>query len=407
MAGGFIHLDEKTISQWPEPNIIDPKSRTWLPAYSITLIVLTSVTVFGRILSQAKKRMHGFDIGDVLCVIGWIFSVFVTATVLVGIQHYGFDRHMWDVPRTLYNRAALIHWLSELAFILSTCFTKISVLFFFHQLKPSCTTGLKCVIYAFMVFTACGALADALVLVEQCQPITASWRVSTLTDADTRHCISKNIYYPVHGLLTCFSTTYTVMIPVLVLRHIPMTKFQRTGLKCISLVSLSVLGAGIARTVFLHRFAISANGDATWNGYNVFVCAQTECNLALICASLPFLQPLFAPRRPIPIIFDHPNGNDRRDLVMSRVGSFVNSSIKRLHSRNVDDANPLPPVAEIPEWEFDALRSPGGTIRPSIETTYERYTKGEFGPPVPPKDLGDWLEVYRQQHGQMVRGYPF
>ena len=151
----------------------------------------------------------------------------------MGLHLYGHR----STPSGLFIDDPQIYWLSEGAFIFSTCFTKISVLLFFRRLKPSCSTALKGVMYAFIVFTACNCLADALVLVLQCQPVTASWRVSDPSDTDTRHCIDKHIYYPAHGLLTGFSTIYTVLIPVLVLRHIPMTKFQRAGLKWISIVS--------------------------------------------------------------------------------------------------------------------------------------------------------------------------
>ena len=124
MAGGFIYLDNETISQWPEPNFVNPKLRGWLLAYSIPITVLTSAIVFSRLWSQAKKSTDGLGIDDALCSIGWvrqtlkqrrytlifiqIFSVFLTIAIAVGDQHFGFERHIWDVPRMQYNGAAFV-----------------------------------------------------------------------------------------------------------------------------------------------------------------------------------------------------------------------------------------------------------------------------------------------------------
>lgn len=136
---------------------------------------------------------------------------------------------------------AKIQWLSEGSFILSICFTKISVLLFFRRLEPSCSIGLKRIIFAFMTFTAVAGLSDLIVLVIQCRPIRASWTMPDGTQQYSRTCISKQAYYPAQGLIAGFSTAYTIIIPVLVLRNIPMTQLQRTGLRWITLMSLRLV----------------------------------------------------------------------------------------------------------------------------------------------------------------------
>ncbi|OAL44992.1 hypothetical protein IQ07DRAFT_228719 [Pyrenochaeta sp. DS3sAY3a] len=267
MAGDFLHLDEATITNWPEANFSHPSSRDWYPAYSITLLLLTSAVVFARLLSQATRSTAGLGIDDLLALIGWVFSLLLSITSLLGTQHHGFNRHLWDVSHTSYNSAALIQWLSEGAFILSISFTKISVLLFFRRLEPSCSVGVKRTIYGFMTFTAVAGFSDLLVLLLQCRPVKASWTILDITEPNVGDCINKQTYYPAQGLISGFSTVYTIMVPALVLQNIPMTKSQRTGLRWVSLLSLSVLGVGIARTVFLYRIVVSENGDATCEYY--------------------------------------------------------------------------------------------------------------------------------------------
>lgn len=74
MAGDFLHLDETTITHWPEADLTHPDSRNWFPAYSITLLLLTSAVVFARFLSQAKKSTTGLGVDDLLALIGWVHA---------------------------------------------------------------------------------------------------------------------------------------------------------------------------------------------------------------------------------------------------------------------------------------------------------------------------------------------
>jgi hypothetical protein len=171
-----------------------------------------------------------------------------------------------------------IQWLSEGAFILSTCFTKISVLCFFSRLDLPITLALKRIIYVFMAFTAGYSVACLLVQTLLCHPISAYWTIPEPNNTSHRSCTSQHIYYPLQGSLSSFSTLYSMAIPVLTLRNLPMPQYQRTGMRMMSTFGLwlvlplhiqnmlicdSVVGVGITRTFFLFRLADSANGDAT------------------------------------------------------------------------------------------------------------------------------------------------
>lgn len=56
------------------------------------------------------------------------------ALVIIGAERYGLDRHIWDVPPSEFENVALVGWLAEIAFVVSTCCTKISALLFFRRL---------------------------------------------------------------------------------------------------------------------------------------------------------------------------------------------------------------------------------------------------------------------------------
>ncbi|KAF2687902.1 hypothetical protein K458DRAFT_485078 [Lentithecium fluviatile CBS 122367] len=408
MAGDFPNLDSSTISQWPQPNLVDPIMRSWLSIYSITLTVITTLIVSARLWTQVRNSAFGFGLDDAFISGAWMFSILLGALCLLGTINYGFDKHIWDVPSTLYSGAALIQWLSEGAFTISVCLMKTSVLIFYRRLEPPCTGSFKKIIYVFIAFTAGYTLACLLTGILLCQPVSAYWAIPEASTVTGRTCAGQGIYYLLHGTLGTFSTFYTIAIPFLVLRNIPLSQSQRNALNAVSVVALSVVGAGVARTVFLFRLADSPNGDATWNGFNVFVCAQLECQLAIICASLPSLHTYFTPNPSVPIVYY--TNNTKHGSIVSRVSSSLSSQIRRLSMartaspKNAHVSEPRPRAVEIPQWEFETLESPryaGCSVSPVDEITYEQYVRGQFGPPAPPKDSRALFDQYRREHGEM------
>jgi hypothetical protein len=158
-----------------------------------------------------------------------------------------------------------------------------------------------------------------------------------------------------------------------------------------------------------HSLLNLSNGSSG-NGFNVFVCAQLESQLALICACLPYLRQYLVPEPSVPIVF---YDNTKHDSVISRVSSSLSGQIKRLPlvrtstPRVLEISRPIPQMMEIPAWEFAALESPrfvGSTapVSPVDEISYEQYVRGQFGPPAPPKDSQAYFDQYRREHGEMA-----
>lgn len=131
-----------------------------------------------------------------------------------------------------------VEWLSEGAFIFSTGLAKISVLCFFRRLEPPCTKAMKLIIYAFIAFTAAYSLGCILTQVLLCRPTAAYWDIPSRNHSVQRSCTSQHVFYPVQGSLDALSTFYCIMIPVLIVRNVPMSQFQRTGLRLVSIASL-------------------------------------------------------------------------------------------------------------------------------------------------------------------------
>lgn len=63
-----------------------------------------------------------------------------TVLIILGTEKYGMDRHIWDVFPTNFEYIALVGWLAEISFIVSTGCTKVSVLLFFRRLTEGSIT---------------------------------------------------------------------------------------------------------------------------------------------------------------------------------------------------------------------------------------------------------------------------
>ncbi|KAF1963328.1 hypothetical protein CC80DRAFT_587760 [Byssothecium circinans] len=410
MAGDFPNLDPTSISHWPKPNNVDPETRSWFLAFSVCLMVLTTIVFLLRISAQAKTRNAGLGLDDGLMFCAWVFAVLLTVACFIGTLEYGFDRHLWDVDSALYSRAALVQWLSEGAFVLSTTLTKISVLCFYRRLDPPCTTAFRRAIYVFIALTGCYSIACILAQILLCHPTSAYWTIAKSHLQPEKKCASQRLYYAMQGVLDTTSTAYTIAILYFGLRDVPMILSHRSTLKVIFICSFSVVVAAIARTVFLACLVNSVVGDATWNGFNVFVSAQLECQLAIIFASLPYLHSYISHGHSVRNVFYNNNSN-RNDSVMSKISSSLSSPFKRLSfarsisPRNLQISPPRPQTQiEIPEWN-GPIHSPRHQISPSSpvdEITYEQYVRGNFGPPAPPKDLGLLFDEHKREHGVLV-----
>lgn len=122
---------------------------------------------------------------------------------------------------------------------------------------------------------------------------------------------------------------------------------------------------------------------STGNGFDVFVWSQLECQLSLVAVSIPYLYRSVLQYPSVPIVYTYPSAKERIDSAFSRVSSSLRFT-RSASPRDIEISTPQ--MVEIPEWEFGSMDSPRPVHLPVEEITYDRYVRGMFGPPAPPKD---------------------
>jgi len=94
----------------PEPgsSAYSTERRTWLPAYAITIQVVTTVLLAIRIISRLNKLGGRPGMDDVFIVLAWILGLVLTILIVYGAIHLGWDRHMLLTPPDVWWKGALV-----------------------------------------------------------------------------------------------------------------------------------------------------------------------------------------------------------------------------------------------------------------------------------------------------------
>ena len=119
---------------WPAPNYINPTTRgDALLVINIFFIILVTLSIAVRIYSRVRvKRQAGMD--DIMIVLAYIFTIGMTAVVLLANRNYGWNRHMWDVEVSMIEHANIIAFVAKLMFTFASCFTRMSLIFLYYRL---------------------------------------------------------------------------------------------------------------------------------------------------------------------------------------------------------------------------------------------------------------------------------
>ena len=131
--------------------------------------------------------------------------------------------------------------ITQLLFVWSTMFTKLSILLFYRRLiKGAYSKRFKWALWFGMFLAVISAVVPGILLLIQCDPIEAIWMQYNITyllqNAYKFRCdpIAKTIKIGVMaGSLSVITDFYSVLLPALLLMRIRINKRQRLGLMAI------------------------------------------------------------------------------------------------------------------------------------------------------------------------------
>ncbi|EDU49863.1 integral membrane protein [Pyrenophora tritici-repentis Pt-1C-BFP] len=229
------------ILSWPTPNYVDPETRG--PALIIVnaiFMTLATLTVCARLYTRlVVKRWFGID--DVFILLALLFTVGLTAVVLLANERYGWDR--W------------FKWL----------------------------------VHVNVAYTVSSFIALTVMAIFFCTPVENYWTI----DAPADSCMDEAVLTMICGVINSVADLLTTLTPMPLVFRLQMPLNQRLAVAMLFGMGFIVTAAGIVRTWFIYR-SLFNEWDQTWFTYPLWISAAVEIDLGVICASTPVLKPLFA-----------------------------------------------------------------------------------------------------------------
>ncbi|RMY52005.1 hypothetical protein D0864_14329 [Hortaea werneckii] len=156
-------------------------------------------------------------------------------------------------------------WISQILFLLGPGCVKISVLLFYRRIQTGTFNRkwLWC-IYGAIWLTIAFTIAFLLALVFNCQPTKAYWKLYDFGWNEEYTCTDTKAINLVAGLISLISDVYAIGLPCFMVQGLKMRRREKISMNAVFLLSLSVVGAGSARTWAFFTFA--SDSDVTWSG---------------------------------------------------------------------------------------------------------------------------------------------
>lgn len=119
---------------WPTPNYIDPPTR----GHGVLIVNVVCLTWAFLIVSlRLYTRVwitYSAGVDDVLIIIGLIFAIAMAIVTSIATENWGMNRHIWDIELSRFIIVRKLNLCFQLSFVVSSCFTKLSLLWFCRRL---------------------------------------------------------------------------------------------------------------------------------------------------------------------------------------------------------------------------------------------------------------------------------
>ncbi|ROV94600.1 hypothetical protein VPNG_09203 [Cytospora leucostoma] len=172
---------------------------------------------------------------------------------------------------------------SEVIYVPALMTTKISILLLYRRIFPS--HKFRMVLWCVGGFILAFAITGTFLQIFQCIPIEAIW----YTDL-ARRCVNISADYIAMGTINIVTDVVVLCLPMPQLWRLQMSRTRKAQLMGMFLLGGFVCVVSIIRLTYLSNVGLS---DATWNDAFTALWSVVETCIAIVCACLPTLRPLF------------------------------------------------------------------------------------------------------------------
>ncbi|KAJ5776399.1 uncharacterized protein N7511_001410 [Penicillium nucicola] len=338
-----------------------PRGHGALAVSTVFTVLATFITAI-RILTRIflVKKM-GAD--DYVILISLVFS-WVFFGLMVGEVYHGMGEHFNKIPRDIYITQMICFWASVPIYQTSLISTKMSILLQYKRVFSTPRMRLACLILigflgAYGTWTIISAWAN-------CVPLARFW-----DDTVPGFCFDKKPLWFSNSAIHILTDILILIYPMPVLKSLQLPRKQKLAVMGIFALGIFVLITSLLRLKSL--IVISDSTDPTYDNTGAASWSAVECNVAIICASLPGTRAFLT--RFLPHIFSTgSNGYRSRTTRPSRNGRSVlagtGNGTGNTHGQNTVLASVVGGRND-PDYDLEDLpESPG---------SYGAFTKGAEG----------------------------
>jgi len=177
------------------------------------------------------------------------------------------------------------NYLGQIQYIILITCTKLSALCMY--LRISQNTKYRIFIWFTVVVVALWGISLLFATVFECSPVHLYW-----TSVDGNGCSDEDTRLMVGTIINIFTDIQVVLMPTPIILKLALPSRDKVVLALLMCLGIFATIASIVRTVLMADALTVYRYDVTWMGYEVWIWLTVECNLAIICISVPVLRKL-------------------------------------------------------------------------------------------------------------------
>ncbi|KKY39304.1 putative integral membrane protein [Diaporthe ampelina] len=263
----------------------DQQRQDSLVVLSIVLTTLSTFVVAVRSLVRfVIVRKPGYD--EYTIIVALFFTIGYMIEILIArADHVGFPASTLTVDNMLGILQTTL--AVEVTYYIIVGFIKTSILCMYLRFAVSEIFRYLC--YGTIVFQLAFTAICICVTLGQCQPLSKLW---DLTGTQPGFCINTTAFFYCVNIITDF---WILALPIKTLNSTTRPLQEKIALAIIFGVGLFATTMSIVRLQSIYTYTLATDPFRDAIAVNLF--SQIEINVAILCASVPALKPIFTPHR--------------------------------------------------------------------------------------------------------------
>ncbi|KAL2853622.1 hypothetical protein BJX68DRAFT_265089 [Aspergillus pseudodeflectus] len=205
--------------------------------------------------------------------------------LVIAQYHFGLGVHSDELPADILQEQLKRLWVAIPMYNASLALTKISILFQYLRIFPGYRFRIICfIVMGVVILYSTWAIVSGFV---NCVPVAKFW------DRELPGtCLSFEAVWFFNASMNITTDLTLLVLPMPLISQLHLPKRQKFALLAVFALGGLVVITSILRLSSLRTVAKS--NDTSWSNVAAAYWTAAECNVAIICACLPFLRPLIS-----------------------------------------------------------------------------------------------------------------